>query len=86
MAMKIFLGMEDNLMILDGHVADFLGIDRRFLARCKYQESCLRDLLETSQKITSRLKTIGFPSMTTAIWSLSVWFEKAKVIANELIV
>lgn len=86
MAMKIFLGMEDNLMILDSHVASFLGIDQRSLAKCKYQEPCLRKLLKTSQEITSRLKKLGFHSITTAIWSLSVWFEKSKVKSNELLV
>jgi len=85
MAMKIFLGKEDDLMILDGHIADFLRIDEKLLAKCKSQEPYLRDLLETSQRITNQLRMQGLQYMTTAIWTLSVWFEKSKVMPNELL-
>lgn len=51
-AMKIFVGMDNNLLILDTHVAKVLGISKNEVSRYRIQERFFKNLLAFSKKIT----------------------------------
>jgi endonuclease III len=84
-AMKIFVGMEDNLLILDTHVGKVLGLNKNEAGKCRVQETRFKDLLKTSEEITGKLRMQGFNSMRMVKWSLAIWFNEAKIAANKLL-
>jgi hypothetical protein len=84
-AMKIFIGMNDDFLILDTHVAKIFGINRNEANKYRTQESQFKNLLEVSRKITEMLRRKGFNGTSTALWSLALWFNGAKVPANRLL-
>jgi len=84
-AMKIFVGMNDNVPIFDTHVAKVLGFDKREQSKYKVQRKLFENLLEFSEKITSRLKDVGL-NATIAKWSLAIWFDKANIRASQLLI
>lgn len=84
-AMKIFVGNDDNLLILDTHVAKVLGIDKGEQNKYRIQKKLFESLLNFSKKITNRLKDNEFSEITMAKWSLAIWFNKAGISADELL-
>lgn len=85
-AMKNFVGLSEDLIILDTHVAKVLGINKDERNKCRVQEKLFADLLVFSNQITQALEKIGLQKMATIQWSLAIWFNKAKIRANELLV
>jgi len=85
-AMKIFVGMEDNLLIVDKHVAGVLGLDKNEVKRYKVQEMHFKNLLKKVKKVTNQLRTLGFKDICPAKWSLAIWFNQTKIRANKLLV
>jgi len=77
-AMKIFIGQEDDLLILDTHIANVLGINKNDLHKYRLKENYFESLLKLACMITDRLKCLGLPEVTLAKWSLSIWFYETK--------
>jgi endonuclease III-like uncharacterized protein len=84
-AMKIFVGMSDNLIILDTHVAKVLGISKHEASKCRVQDSLFKNLLEKSEEITWQLRSRGLYGVSMALWSLAIWFSGAKIQVNRLL-
>ena len=84
-AMKILVGMDDDLIILDRHVARVLGLSRNEQSRYRSRGNMFLDLLSISRSVTQKLRRRGLRDVTTAKWSLSVWFDGAKMSAKELL-
>ena len=84
-AMKIFVGMDDDLIVLDIHVAKVLGINK--IKRGKYvkQGKNFQTILDFSREITDKLKKKKFNDASMANWSLAIWFNKAKISAGRLL-
>lgn len=85
-AMKIFVGMDDDLLILDTHVASVLGINRKEQSGYRIQKKLLESLLNFSGKITNKLGMKGISKVTIAKWSLTIWFDRTNILANQLLV
>jgi endonuclease III len=83
-AMKIFVGMKNDLLILDTHIAKVLGIDKNEASKCRVQETLFKDLLEKSRERTDELKKRGV-NVCIAKWSLAIWFNKTKTLADKLL-
>jgi endonuclease III-like uncharacterized protein len=84
-AMKIFVGMDDHLLILDTHVAKVLGISKRDQNKYRAQKKLFESLLNFSEKIGEKLKEQGLNRVTMAKWSLAAWFNEAKIPASALL-
>jgi len=86
-AMKIFVGMNDDLIILDTHVANVLGISKNERSKCIIQKASFQRLLEFSRKITDklRLRKEVMDDISMVKWSLSIWFSQTKISADKLI-
>jgi endonuclease III-like uncharacterized protein len=84
-AMKIFVGMEDNLLILDIHLAEVLGINKNEIDKYRVREAYFKELLKKSEEITDKLRTTSGDEIQTVKWSLAIWFEKARISANKLL-
>jgi uncharacterized membrane protein YkvA (DUF1232 family) len=84
-AMKIFIGQEDDLLILDTHVANTLGINKNELYKYRRREDYFKSLLKLAYMITDRLKHYGLAEVTTAQWSLSIWFYETKTSSEVLL-
>lgn len=83
-AMKIFVGMENDLLIPDTHLAKILGLNIRELARCKTRELHFRRLLNFSKQVTDALQS-EFDNVSLAKWSLAIWFSQTKVLPSQLL-
>lgn len=83
-AMKIFVGMDNDLLIIDTHVAKVMGIGKKEIIKYRTQEPLFSKLLEISRKVTRELRR-KFEDVTMAEWSLAIWFNKAKILSNELL-
>lgn len=84
-AMKIFVGMDNDLIILDTHVAKALGIKKSERSRYITRGTTLQNLLDFSKEITNGLRKKGFSDVFTAKWSLAIWFNKTNTHADELL-
>lgn len=84
-AMKIVIGGDEDLLILDRHVAKVLGISNAEAIEYRVKENFFRRLLKFSKETTHRLKALGFDEISTPKWSLAIWFSKAKVPATKLL-
>lgn len=84
-AMKAFVGMDDNLLILDTHVAKVMGMSRDDLSKCRTRGLSFKNLLEVANEVTVKLRMKGFGDVSMIKWSLAVWFDGAKVTAGELL-
>lgn len=84
-AMKSFVGLSNDLLILDTHVAKVLGISKDLRNKYRVQEKLFMHLLTLANLITQRLEREGFRKMTTIQWSLAIWFNKAKISSNDLL-
>jgi len=84
-AMKIIVGREDHLIILDTHVAKVLGIEKNEISKYRVQEPLFKKLLELSENITQKLGAKGFEDISPVKWSLAIWFKKAKILADQLL-
>ena len=84
-AMKSFVGLSNDFLILDTHVAKVLGISEDVRNKYRVQEKLFKDLLDFSNQITQALERKGFQRTTTIQWSLAIWFNKAKIPANDLL-
>lgn len=84
-AMKSFVGPFNHFLILDTHVARVLGIGKDVRNKYKVRKNMFKDLLMSSNQITQALKAEGLEKMTTIQWSLAIWFNKAKIRANDLL-
>lgn len=84
-AMKIFVGTDDDLIILDVHVGRVLGMNKGELGKYRVHERLFKDLSMFSGKITDELKRKGFQDITMIKWSLAIWFDKAKMQAKSLL-
>jgi len=84
-AMKIFIGIDDNLLILDTHVASFLGLNKHEVNRCRVREDLFKEVLKKSEKITTELRSKNFKDVCMAKWSLAVWFNKARINEGDLL-
>lgn len=84
-AMKIFVGMDDNLIIVDSHVAKVLGINRREASKCRIRETRFISLLERCGEITDKLRERGLGNVSMVKWSLAIWFDKAKIPSSRLL-
>ena len=84
-AMKSFVGLSNDFLILDTHVAKVLGINKDVRNKYRVQEKLFKDLLIFSDRITQALEREGFQRMTTIRWSLAIWFNKTGVQADELL-
>ncbi len=83
--MKILIGMDDDLLILDTHVAKVLGINKSEQRKYRTQKESFKNLLKFSERITERIAKEGLKSIRMAKWSLAIWFDKAKIPANKLL-
>lgn len=83
-AMKSFVGIDNDLVILDTHVAKVLGISKDKLGKIRINELLFKNLLETAKDITTKLRK-EFNDISAIKWSLAIWFEKAKINAGELL-
>lgn len=83
-AMKIFVGMNNNLLILDTHVSKLFGINKNELYKYRTRKKFFEALLDLSNSITGKLKKNGIHT-NTACWSLSIWFNRAKVDESQLL-
>lgn len=84
-AMKTFVGMDDDLLILDTHVAKVMGISRNELSKFRTQGLLFKNLLEVANEVTIKLRMKGFSDVSMIKWSLAVWFDGAKITADELL-
>jgi endonuclease III-like uncharacterized protein len=84
-AMKIFIGRDNDLFILDTHVAKVFGLSRKEQGKYKVKKELFKNLLDLSIKITNKLKDEGLNQITVASWSLAIWFNKAKIRAQKLL-
>ena len=83
-AMKSFVGMTDDILIPDIHVAKVMGICRNELNSIRTHEILFKRLLEKANEITKYLRT-EFNDISTIKWSLGIWFYKAGIKARELL-
>jgi hypothetical protein len=83
-AMKIFVGMNNSLIILDTHIAKMLGISKTERGKYVAWEKSFQSLLDLSRKVTNELKKKGL-DVSGAKWSLAIWFNKTKIPANRLL-
>ncbi|MEM2614291.1 MAG: hypothetical protein QXO15_08740 [Nitrososphaerota archaeon] len=84
-AMKIFIGNEDDLLILDKHVANVLGINKNDLYKYRKRKESFKSILEIARLITKRLIRYGLTDVTMAKWSLSIWFYETKISGDSLL-
>jgi len=84
-AMKIIVGNDDDLLILDTHVAKVLGIGGSEINKYRTQKMLFEKLLNYSRRITDRLRNKGLRKITTSRWSLAIWFNKTKTSADDLL-
>lgn len=77
-AMKIFVGMNNNQLILDTHVARILRINKKDMSKYRVQPKRFQELLGYAGKVTNELKGRGFGDISMAKWSLAIWFDQAK--------
>jgi len=84
-AIKSFIGLSNDFLILDTHVAKVLGISKDARNRYRVQDEKIKDLLEFSNRIAQVIEREGFQKVTTIQWSLAIWFNKAKIRANDLL-
>lgn len=84
-AMKSFVGMSNDFIILDTHVAKVLGICKSERSKYCVQEKLFKNLLIFSKRITHRLQGEVSQELTAIQWSLAIWFDKAKLHANDLL-
>ena len=84
-AMKSFVGSSNNLLILDTHVSRILGLNLYQRTSYVTEEKRFRDLLKYADEITQRMREDGLDNVTTIEWSLSIWFNKAKIHADRLL-
>ena len=84
-AMKSFVGVSNDFLILDTHVAKLLGMSKNVRNKYKVQEKLFKNLLIFMNKITMALRKKGFQRINTIQWSLAIWFNKAKIRANHLL-
>jgi len=84
-AMKILVSMDDDLLILDRHLAKVFGLSKIEQSKYRSKSNMFLNLLSISEKITEKLKERGLENITMAKWSLSIWFYGAKMSANELL-
>lgn len=83
-AMKIFVGMNDNLLILDTHVSRVLGIGKSELRKYRTQGKYFQSLLHSLNVVTAELREKRH-NATLALWSLSLWFNGSRILASELL-
>ena len=83
-AMKIFVGMDNDLLIIDTHVAKVMGIRKKEINKYRTQKPLFSELLEISRQVTRALRR-KFKDVTMAEWSLAIWFNKAKMLSEELL-
>jgi len=83
-AMKAFVGLDDDLVILDTHVAKVMGIGRNELSNFRTHESPFKNLLETAKDVTAKLRK-EYSDVATIKWSLAIWFNATKISAIELL-
>ena len=83
--MKSFVGLGNDFLILDTHVAKVLGISKDVRNKYRVQEKLFKDLATFSNRLTQTLEREGFQKITTIQWSLAIWFNKAKIRANDLL-
>jgi endonuclease III len=83
-AMKIFVGMDNDLLIIDTHVAKVMGIGKKEISKYRTQKKLFSELLEIARNVTRLLKR-NFGDVTMAKWSLAIWFDKAKILSDELL-
>jgi len=84
-AMKIIVGQDDNLLIPDTHVGNFLGLTFREITMCRQDPKAFLALIDQCHLITRELKVLGLKDISTAKWSLAVWFSKSKTSASQLL-
>lgn len=84
-AMKSFVGMDNDLVILDTHVAGVMGISKQEAIKYRTQVKHFKNLLETTSRITKELETRGIKDISTIKWSLAIWFSKANINADALL-
>ena len=84
-AMKGFVGMNDDLVILDTHVAQVMGMSTQEARKYRTQVERFKNLLKTTNKITKELETCGVDDISTIKWSLAIWFSKANIQADDLL-
>ena len=84
-AMKSFIGINDDIVIPDVHVASILGMKKAELNKYRTQERLFNELLIFSREITKELKRKGFQRITMIKWSLAIWFYKARMDAKRLL-
>ena len=83
-AMKIFVGMDDDLLILDTHVAKVMGVGKKEINKYRTRKTLFVELLQFSIKVTRALRR-KFKDVTMTEWSLAIWFNKAKILPDELL-
>jgi len=83
-AMKIIVGMNNNLIILDTHVSRVLGIRKKQICKFKTQNKSYAVLLRLSNIISNRLRANKY-NATIAEWSLSLWFYGSGIHSSELL-
>ena len=84
-AMKSFVGLSNDFLILDTHVAKVLGISKDVRNKYKVQEKLFKNLLIFANKTTTALRRKGFHRISAIQWSLAIWFNKTKIRANHLL-
>ena len=84
-AMKIFVGGDENLLILDKHVAKILRIGQSQLIKYKTNEYWFKKLLDFSSEINRELRAKLFRDITVAKWSLAIWFHESRISAKDLL-
>ena len=83
-AMKILVGMDDDLLILDTHVAKVIGLKENEMNKYRIRVPFFLSLLELSKRITNELGR-KFNEITTTKWSLAIWFYRTRIRAEELL-
>jgi len=84
-AMKSFVGMSDDLVILDTHVAEVMEISREEAGKCRTRMECFKNVLGTANRVTKELETAGIKDVSTIKWSLAIWFRKANIREHSLL-
>jgi len=84
-AMKSFVGMNDDLVILDTYVAKVMGISKQEVVKYRTRVEHFKNLLRTANKVTKELQTCGINDISTIRWSLAIWFSMAKIQAGDLL-
>ena len=84
-AMKSFVGMHDDLVILDTYVAKVMGINKQEVGKYRTQVERFKNLLGTADRVTKELETRGINDISTIKWSLAIWFSKANIQAVDLL-